>query len=313
LRLFFSLLFSIAFCDHTYRRNINDVNTHLAGPPKPPKAPKATKPPKGNNPPCICDDGIPCTDDTCDALGACIHTVKNCDDGLYCNGIETCNPSTGVCLSGTPVDCDDSDPCTIDACDNTVSSCTAELKCDDHNVCNGLEGCDSDTGACLPGHIDEDVYVKSVEVCDPVTGECVSHWELDCEGGDFDVCDGVDYCDHILGCVPDNSGVNCDDGYLCSNDYCDPSTGVCDYSPIGCDDGDLCTNDFCDPSTGVCDNSPISCDDGYLCTNDFCDPSTGVCDNSPISCDDSNPCTNDFCDTSCGCFYTDNSQIDCGA
>ena len=40
----------------------------------------------------------------------------DCDDGLFCNGAETCDTGTGECLPGTPVDCDDGVGCTVDAC-----------------------------------------------------------------------------------------------------------------------------------------------------------------------------------------------------
>jgi hypothetical protein len=42
----------------------------------------------------------------------------DCDDGLTCNGVETC--SAGSCLAGEPVVCVDADPCTIDACDEAL-------------------------------------------------------------------------------------------------------------------------------------------------------------------------------------------------
>ena len=42
-----------------------------------------------------------------------IEPPCNCDDGLYCNGLETCDVN-GQCIAGTPpTPIDDSDPCTI--------------------------------------------------------------------------------------------------------------------------------------------------------------------------------------------------------
>ena len=40
-----------------------------------------------------------------------------CDDGNPCNGIETCDTTTGQCQAGQPPSCDDGDPCTVDSCD----------------------------------------------------------------------------------------------------------------------------------------------------------------------------------------------------
>ena len=55
--------------------------------------------------PVICDDGNPCTEDTCDpAVAACIR--QNCDDGNLCTE-DRCDPVLG-CLY-TPVNCDDGD------------------------------------------------------------------------------------------------------------------------------------------------------------------------------------------------------------
>jgi len=71
-----------------------------------------------------CDDGVACTDDSCDA-GACVNTDNctapdtcnttsglceevpacvddtDCDDGVFCNGAETCDVDTGDCVAGT--------------------------------------------------------------------------------------------------------------------------------------------------------------------------------------------------------------------
>jgi len=64
--------------------------------------------------PLVCDDGDACNGvETCDATtGACLlGTPVLCGDGNACNGEETCDSATGVCVGGTPVTCDDGDPC----------------------------------------------------------------------------------------------------------------------------------------------------------------------------------------------------------
>src|SRR5262249_51946526 len=72
-----------------------------------------------------CNDGNRCTTDAC-VGGRCAHTAladgTACDDGLFCNGVETCRG--GVCTSGTPVRCDDGSPCTVDTCDEGRRACT---------------------------------------------------------------------------------------------------------------------------------------------------------------------------------------------
>ena len=66
-----------------------------------------------------CDDGNPCTDDSC-AEGVCATTLvaagTSCADADLCNGAEACN-ALGQCAGGAPVVVDDGDACTADACD----------------------------------------------------------------------------------------------------------------------------------------------------------------------------------------------------
>src|SRR5688500_4678097 len=45
-----------------------------------------------------------------------------CDDGVYCNGTETC--AAGACAMGAPPDCADEMECTVDACDESMRTCT---------------------------------------------------------------------------------------------------------------------------------------------------------------------------------------------
>jgi hypothetical protein len=70
-----------------------------------------------------CDDGNPCTDDSCDRLQGCVSRPNTdpCDDGNLCTTGDTC--SGGVCV-GTPVLCDEGNPCTVDACDPATGACT---------------------------------------------------------------------------------------------------------------------------------------------------------------------------------------------
>lgn len=53
-------------------------------------------------------------------------TDPQCDDGLYCNGAETC--VAGACIPGTAVNCDDGVACSVDACNESTDSC-------DHAAC----------------------------------------------------------------------------------------------------------------------------------------------------------------------------------
>jgi MYXO-CTERM domain-containing protein len=70
--------------------------------------------------PLDCNDGNPCTADSCDAVMGCKHANvmmgTACSDGNPCNGLETCD-GNGACKSGTAPTCDDASDCTADSCD----------------------------------------------------------------------------------------------------------------------------------------------------------------------------------------------------
>ena len=53
--------------------------------------------------------------------GPCASNA-DCDDGLFCNGVERCDLATAACRPGTPP-CDDGDSCSFDTCDETRDSC----------------------------------------------------------------------------------------------------------------------------------------------------------------------------------------------
>jgi hypothetical protein len=102
-----------------------------------------------------------------------------CDDGQFCNGVETCD-AVSDCQPGTPVDCDDGVGCTVDACNEGTDSCDNtpdDALCDDGQFCNGTEICD-------------------------VTLDCLAGTPVDCD--DTDICtddscnEGTDSCDNVF-------------------------------------------------------------------------------------------------------------------
>ena len=97
-----------------------------------------------------CDDGDPCTTDTC-VDGGCVNTNNTlpCDDGDECNTDDTC--ADGTCVGGPPLDCDDGNVCTDDDCypeTGCVSTNNTE-PCDDGDACTTGDICAA--GACVPG------------------------------------------------------------------------------------------------------------------------------------------------------------------
>ena len=172
----------------------------------------------------ICDDGVSCTIDSCsESSDTCFHTADDtvCDDGLYCNGTETCD---GVldCQAGL-------DPCGGAGCDDTLDACgcVSDPDCDDAVFCNGVELCSG--GFCAPGTpvACDDGVACTTNVCDTVADSCAN--------------------------PPDDT--RCNDGNFCTVDYCD-AVADCSTVPALCDDGNACTTDSCDPMTG-CLATPI--------------------------------------------------------
>ena len=199
--------------------------------------------------PQICDDGGSlCVRTSCDPAVGCVFTVKDCDDHNPCTEDGTC--SGGLCphraLSGP---CDDGDPCTTgDQCVlvNSVPTCRGTSPCDDGNVCTD-DQCDPLTpGGCF--HADNDVTCNDGNLC--TTGDR-------CAGG---ACAGAPR--------------NCDDGFDCTRDSCDPASG-CAHTPddARCEDGNPCTSDRC--TSSGCVHGPAAGPDADA------DGIPDACDNCP--------------------------------
>ena len=239
-----------------------------------------------------CDDGNPCTVDTClpssGGVG-CTHDALDavpCDaDGNACTEGDLC--AKGVCKPGTAKICDDSNPCTKDYCD-MATGCTQTMDdgapCDDESPCTLGDVCSA--GGCKAGVTkactspDPCLFAK----CDALNGKCK------------------------LSQAPE--GMPCNDGTLCTvKDAC--KDGDCAGGPIACDDGNPCTNNSCGAATGctsAVNNNP--CDDGNKCTgSDTCVDGgcAGLALDITVTCDDANPCTTDSCSPAAGCGHKANA------
>jgi len=142
----------------------------------------------------LCDDGDPCTDDSCNPeTGACEYTDNThaCDDGDACTEDDTCR--YGTCR-GTPVICDDGDLCTSDTClhgeclytevvcqagwtciDGECIQCTTDADCDDGLFCNGAETCTEST--CYSGLVpcvEGDTCNESQRRCETLNTEALA-------------------------------------------------------------------------------------------------------------------------------------------
>jgi hypothetical protein len=143
--------------------------------------------------PLALDDGVVCTDDSCDEELDVVH----CDDTLFCTGVETCDAALD-CQAGSPLELDDSVSCTVDTCDDELDQVVHAPEpslCDDDNpctteLCDVLEGCSheaDDAGLCS----DEDPCTSDDHCTDSVCVgvEILSEGPV-CNNVDDD-CDGV--------------------------------------------------------------------------------------------------------------------------
>jgi cysteine-rich repeat protein len=89
-----------------------------------------------------CPDANDCTDDTCDGSGICIHTIVGgpCDDGIFCNGSDTCDNGACSIHSGDP--CLGGPEC-ADTCNESVKVCEGPIgsPCQDDGSSCTLDYC----------------------------------------------------------------------------------------------------------------------------------------------------------------------------
>ena len=231
-----------------------------------------------------CNDGNPCTADSCSLEDGCVHTNQAgaCDDGNPCTINDAC--LAGACVAGPEVDCNDGNPCTDDSCgDQGLCIHSAnQAECNDSNECTIGDHCAG--GTCSYDSLMQcaDDNPCTDEICDPAQGCMTSLNDSVCS--DNNLCTTNDHC-HLGQCISSGQ-LNCNDNNSCTDDACDPNAG-CTFSPnnVDCDDGSVCT-------------------DGDQCGAGWCVPGT------VLDCDDSNPCTDDACDAIDGCYFTPNNA-DC--
>lgn len=184
------------------------------------------------------------------SLITCTDSME-CQDGIWCNGIEYCGcfgSICGRCLPGYRQYCDDNNPCTVDNCINDII------------------GTPGSTG--VPGEIGTG-HCEHTEIC------VFCYLDEDCNDGD--VCTTDSCVDNICR----NVSMNCDDGDICTLDSCDPFTGCvndpvpeCCHDDSDCFDDNTCTIDTCNTSTHSC---VYTADIGAMCEypNECFDP--GMC------------------------------------
>jgi hypothetical protein len=88
-----------------------------------------------------CDDGNPCTIDTCSDTEGCVHTptTGSCDDGLWCTVNDTC--ATGIC-TGIARSCDDGIANSTDSCNEATDACeNIIIDTDSDGIYDAIDNC----------------------------------------------------------------------------------------------------------------------------------------------------------------------------
>ena len=209
---------------------------------------------------CDCDDGDPCTTNTC--VGVCLTTrIDNC------------------CQTNN--DCTDT-LCNQALCDTSRGRCVLQpytngVACDDQNVCTADDGCTG--GFCVGTPLNCTATQCQTCACDPVSG-CVYQDVVDgtscrqdtcsvstcsagrCTGAPMDCTHLDDHCglgqcvDGECVHVPGTDGTLCDDGLHCtSSDHCE--SGTCVGVQRQCFDTDPCTLNMCVEHAQSCVALPI--------------------------------------------------------
>ena len=220
-----------------YRSYLNDVNStcgtaescglcHIDPSGGGPRNADGTAFADGGHDPCyFCPDAVACGGPAPECL-----IDADCDDGIFCNGAETCDAG-GTCQPSM-------NPCAVnETCDEVNGcvappppACTTDADCDDGALCNGVETCQA--GQCVAGM---DPCAPG-ETCNEVDGcvsapQCAS--DADCDDGLF--CNGAEVCRNgacAQGSPPCATGETCDEVAGCTP----PSTG--DDDSLGGDDDD---------------------------------------------------------------------------
>ena len=227
----------------------------------------------------------------------------SCDDGFWCNGLETCD-GRGTCSSGSP-------PCPIggciNGCDEGTDSCVPEPNTTEcrpsAGPCDVPERCDGTSLTCPT-----DRFQPATEVCRPAAGPCdmaetCTGSSAACPTDSFqpatEVCrPAAGPCDVAETCTGSSAG--------CPTDSFQPATEVCRPAAGPCDVAETCmgSSASCPADDGAPDNS--TCSDsgsGGVCCGGTCQIGWSCCDNSGCSTDTHS----DHCDA------TGDHRCECGS
>jgi hypothetical protein len=204
-----------------------------------------------------CDDGVPCTIDSC-VDGLCANLV---DDSICGDG--RCDQTQGCVECLQAGDCDDMVSCTVDTCEAREcvnrpeeGLCLEALTCDPARGCIGCSGAaDCDDGVACTADGCED------GACTNVADDALCPAE-------------ARHCTQAQGCVACQVDAHCSDGLACNGVEVCTGGGTCQPgTPVACDDGIDCTVDGCSEAAGgACAHTA---DDARCLLGERCDQAEG--------------------------------------
>lgn len=239
--------------------------------------------------PVDCSDGDVCTNDYCDASGACVNEVDPfcCDTHADCPSLSQSNECARMDCVGATQDapgrcvpvldsglCDSSDSCILDVCEASEGAQDGSGTCATYDTCNDAECTNSPC---------EDSDVCTIEICE-AGGVCNFVTLPGC-------CTLDAHCDDSLGCTVDR----------CIENSCQHHTvGDCCTTDAHCDDGLSYTADTCNTASGVCGHT---LEEGFCEVSGDCPPDTActvwscnaqnVCESAPRPGTSANCCDSD--------------------
>ncbi|MFO0685499.1 MAG: MopE-related protein [Sandaracinus sp.] len=166
-----------------------------------------------------------------DAAARACFSDPDCDDGIWCNGVESC---TGGRCTRVARDCDDAIACTRDICNENVHACVSKAADEDGDGFGDVT-CLDDAGTPLGGDCDDTdptIYPGNPEICDAIDQDCDP---TTLGGGDTDHDGAVP----ITCCNPLPGG-----GTSCGRDCDDTNPSISQLATEICDgiDNDCDTN-----------------------------------------------------------------------
>jgi hypothetical protein len=220
-----------------------------------------------------CDDGLFCTVDDICSSSQCSSAARQCDDGVACNGVSTCDEALDACSPGVN-QCGSNMACDVEsgACVSTCNGCLVNGVC----VSSGTEAAGNPCLVCNPALSNAAFSAAPGKSC----------------GSAPSACSGQDSCDGQGRCQPNNLAQNTP----CGNQ----STSACNQAD-SCDGNGNCSQRVA-ANGAPCDDGSF-CSVGDRCQGGECFPTGNRNCGAGSNCDEvSNQCQCQGCSIAGICF-----------